>query len=235
MHYAMNYYYDILPIYDYTGTLLNPKMINKTGKNSYKLKIHETFVHLLGLKHYYSRYDDTPNIDKLNKQVKDCIEYINNNVIILLTAHIAFFDKEYEIYYLYNNELLEKCKQKIENILEIKYETEKHKAIFNNNIELDQDIKEKILDSNLAINYGFSNYDKFIKNVLYNKVIKNYDYIYADEDKHLENRKFFIEYDIIFNYIIGMINMEEHILKSMNFIHNNNINDIIKKIGRAHV
>ena len=28
-----------------------------------------------------------------------------------------------------------------------------------------------------------------------------------------------------------MINMEEHILKSMNFIHNNNINDIIKNIN----
>jgi hypothetical protein len=228
-HNAFQYYYDIFPVYDYAGKLINPKMFIKA--DSYKLNIHPVFVEIMGLINYYARN----NIITENQQ-KNMESYINSiteNAKILLLAHKFNFDKynfnKYKNYYTYNNILniilTKLCNYYITNrdfnddniFSHYKYISHFGNTSSVKNV-LDKNTTENILTSLKALDYGFTKYNNFIKHVVKNKLIEKYDYFY---DNNIYNEiKSYLFQQIIINYITSINNMHEHILDSIKITHN---------------
>jgi hypothetical protein len=210
---AFPYYFDILPIYDYNGKLLNPKMINKT--KSVKLQIDPVFVEILGLQKYYI-------IGEEHKKIENIDVYINQiapNVLSLLLVHLSY-KQEFELLqkkniirfneYIFNNKMLELA---IEN--------------FNTNnlftkTNINSNLQEKLNEVKDNYNNIFDTYNKNIRKKIYDKLLNRFAYFYTD-DKYNEI-KGFLFVDLIMQYAIILNN-----IKPNNNILHNNKNTIRKK------
>ena len=213
---AIEYYYHILPIYNSKGILLNPKM--KEKDKSILLDIHPIFVEILGLFLYYNIFFEKYNYTYTRDEIKECIDDISQQCLILLLLHNAI-NSRYDVlykdkYYIYNSDLI----LKLQDIVwygprEIKFEA-------NYDLSNLADINKIIYKYRDIINL---NIEKIKKIIVYN--LNNHsDYIYDEHkitdiyDKLLLKVPLYIE--------IFINNLIECLFRTNN-IHNHNKNDIL--------